>query len=323
MTCRRGLLAAALVPLAAPRQAHAQDNWPSRPIRVINPWTPGGPADLVARPIIAKMAEALGQPVVLENRPGANGTIGAEFVARAAPDGYTLLFSQVGPIAIAPAIQARLPYDPLRDFSPITRVVSAPTVLVVRSDHTIRSVPDLIALARGRPGALSYGSVGPASTTHLAGEMLAAMANIQMLHVPYQGAAPVATDLLGGRIDFCFLNVSGVMGHIEGGRMRGIAVSTLTRSGVLPDLPTVHDTLPGFEVNSWYGVMAPANTPPPIVARLHREVLAAIRAPDVERHLRQNGLEPDGSTPAQHAEQIREDLRRWTDLARRIGLRQE
>ena len=161
MTRRRGLLAAGLPLLAAPRLARAQDNWPSRPIRMINPWTPGGPADLVARPIIAKMAEALGQPVVLENRPGANGTIGAEFVARATPDGYTLLFSQVGPIAIAPAIQARLPYDPLRDFSPITRVVSAPTVLVVRSDHAIRRVADLIARARARPGALSYGSVGP------------------------------------------------------------------------------------------------------------------------------------------------------------------
>jgi tripartite-type tricarboxylate transporter receptor subunit TctC len=322
MTHRRTLLLAPLA-LAAPRVLHAQENWPNRPIRVVNPWTPGGPADLVARPILAKMSEALGQPMVLENRPGANGTIGAEHVARAAPDGYTLLFSQAGPNALAPATNPRLPYDPIRDFSPITRLVSAPLVLFVRSDSPIRSVPDLIAAARARPGALSYGSVGPGSTTHLAAEMIAQMANVQMLHVPYQGAAPVATDVLGGRLDFAFLNVSGVTGHIQGGRVRGLAVTTLTPSPALPDLPTMHATLPGFEVNSWYGLMGPANLAAPIVDRLYREATAALRAPDVDGFLRQNGLGPDGSSPQQYAEQLRTDIARWTDLARRAGLRRE
>lgn len=322
MTHRRTLLLAAAT-LAAPRAPRAQDGWPNRPIRVINPWTPGGPADLVARPILAKMSEALGQPMVLENRPGANGTIGAEFVARAAPDGYTLLFSQAGPNALAPATNPRLPFDPIRDFSPITRLVSAPLVLFVRSDSPIRSVPDLIAAARARPGALSYGSVGPGSTTHLAAEMIAQMADVQMLHVPYQGAAPVATDVLGGRLDFAFLNVSGVTGHIQGGRVRGLAVTTLTPSAALPDLPTMHATLPGFEVNSWYGLMGPANLPAPIVERLYREATAALRAPDVDSFLRQNGLGPDGSSPQQYTEQLRTDIARWTDLARRAGLRRE
>ena len=320
MIARRALLCATL---AAPHAAGAQDNWPARPIRVINPWTPGGPADLVARPILAKMSEALGQPMVLENRPGANGSIGAEYVARAAPDGYTILMSQAGPNALAPATNPRLGYDPIRDFTPITRLVSAPLVLFVRSDSPIRSVSDLIAAARARPGALSYGSVGPGSTTHLAGELLAQLADVQLLHVPYQGAAPVATDVLGGRLDFAFLNISGVTGHIEGGRVRGLAVTTLTPSGVLPDLPTMAATLPGFEMNSWYGLMGPAHLPPAIVDRLYRAAVVALRAPDVDRLLRQNGLEPDGSSPQVHAEQLRTDIERWTVLARRAGLRQE
>jgi len=322
MTHRRSLLLASAA-LAASRVVRAQDNWPARPIRVINPWTPGGPADLVARPILAKMTEALGQPMVLENRPGANGTIGADYVARAAPDGYTLLFSQAGPNALAPSTNPRLGYDPIRDFTPITRLVSAPLVLFVRADSPIRSVPDLIAAARARPGALTYGSVGPGSTTHLAAELLAQLADVQLLHVPYQGAAPVATDVLGGRLDFAFLNVSGVTGHIEGGRVRGLAVTTLTPSGVLPALPTLASILPGFEMNSWYGLMGPAHLPAPIVERLYREAVAALRAPDVDRFLRQNGLEPDGSSPQQHAAQLRADIERWTTLARRAGLRQD
>lgn len=322
MTHRRTLVFSAAAVVAA-RSARAQDNWPARAIRVINPWTPGGPADLVARPILAKMSEALGQPMVLENRPGANGTIGAEYVARAAPDGYMLLFSQAGPNALAPSTNPRLSYDAIRDFTPITRLVSAPLVLFVRSDSPFRSVQDVIAAARARPGAVTYGSVGPGSTVHLAGELLAQLANVQLLHVPYQGAAPVATDVLGGRLDFAFLNVSGVTSHVEGGRVRALGVTTLTPSGVLPGVPTLASILPGFEMNSWYGLMGPAHLPAPITDRLYREAVAALRAPDVDRLLRQNGLEPDGSTPQEYAQQLRADIERWTPLARRAGLRQD
>jgi tripartite-type tricarboxylate transporter receptor subunit TctC len=313
------LLAAAAM-LAASRGAVAQAAWPTRPIRLVNPWTPGGPADAVARPVAQKLSESLGQPVVMENRPGANGTIGGNLVARAAPDGYTLFFSHVGPIAISPNFSTNVPFDPVRDFAPITQLVSGPIVLVVRPDVPANTVPELLALARAQPGALSYGSVGPASTTHLAGEMLAMMGNVQLLHVPYQGAAPVVTDLLGGRLHFAFLNFAGALAQMEAGRLRAIAVSTERRSGALPNLPTVAETLPGFEVNSWYGLMAPAQTPPAIVERLYRETAAALRTPDVAALLRGQGFDIEATTPAEYAVKIASDLQRWGALARATGI---
>jgi tripartite-type tricarboxylate transporter receptor subunit TctC len=307
--------------LSLPRLARAQPAWPSRPIRLINPWTPGGPADVVARPVAQKLSESLGQPVVMENRPGANGTIGAAAVARAAPDGYTLFFSHVGPIAISPNFSASVPFDPVRDFAPVTQLVSGPIVLVVRPDVPANSVAELLALARAQPGALSYGSVGPASTTHLAGEMLAMMGGVQLLHVPYQGAAPVVTDLLGGRLHFAFINFAGAVAQMQAGTLRAIAVSTERRSSGLPNLPTVAETLPGFEVNSWYGVMAPANTPAAIVDRLHRDIAAALRAPDLAAALRAQGFDIEATTPAQYAAKIAADLQRWGELARATGIK--
>ena len=317
----RRLLLGAAAALAAPRLATAQPAWPTRPIRLINPWTPGGPADAVARPVAQKLSESLGQPVVMENRPGANGTIGANLVARAAPDGYTLFFSHVGPIAISPNFSSNVPFDPVRDFAPVTQLVSGPIVLVVRPDVAATTVPELLALARAQPGQLSYGSVGPASTTHLAGEMLAMMGQVQLLHVPYQGAAPVVTDLLGGRLHFAFLNFAGAVAQMRAGTLRAIAVSTERRSSSLPELPTVAETLPGFEVNSWYGVMAPAGTPPALVDRLQQEIATALHAADVTALLRGQGFDIEATTPAQYAEKIRSDLRRWGELARATGIR--
>lgn len=316
----RRLLLAAAAALAAPR-AMAQPAWPSRPVRMINPWTPAGPADAIARPLAQRLTEVLGQPVVMENRPGANGTIGMTLVARAPADGYTLFFSHVGPVAISPNFAANLPYDPVRDFAPITQLVSGAIVLVVRPDVPANNVRELIELARRRPGEISYGSVGPASTTHLAGEMLAMMGNVQMLHVPYQGSAPVVTDLLGGRLHFAFINMAGVLPQIEARTVRALAVSTERRSTRLPELPTVAETLPGFEVNSWYGMMAPANTPAPIIERLHRECVAALRSPEMSTQLRNQGLDLEGTTPEQYGQKIRDDLRRWGDLARATGIR--
>lgn len=316
---RRALLAA--VAALVTTRAEAQAAWPTRPVRMINPWTPGGPADAVARPLTQKLSEALGQPVVMENRPGANGTIGMGLVARAAPDGYTLFFSHVGPVAISPNFSSNLPYDPVRDFAPVTQLVSGPIVLVVRNDVPANSVAELLALARAQPGALSYGSVGPASTTHLAGEMLAMMGGVQMLHVPYQGSAPVVTDLLGGRLHFAFINVAGVMPQVEAGRLRALAVSTERRSSRFPNLPAVAETLPGFEVNSWYGLMVPAGTPPAIIERLHRESVTALRSPEVTAQLNNQGLDIEGTTPEQYAQKIRDDLRRWGELARATGIR--
>jgi tripartite-type tricarboxylate transporter receptor subunit TctC len=313
------LFGGAAMALAAP--ALAQGAWPTRPIRMINPWAPGGPADTVGRPLANKLSESLGQPVVMENRPGANGTIGMAAVARAAPDGYTLFFSHVGPVAISPHFGPDLPYDSVRDFAPITQLVSGPIVLVVRPDVEARTVPELLALARANPGQISYGSVGPASTTHLAGEMLAMMGGVKMLHVPYPGAAPVVTDLLGGRLHFAFLNFSGALAQMQAGKLRAIAVSTDQRAAKLPDLPTVAETLPGFEVNSWYGLMAPAHTPKPIVDRLSQESRTAMNASDLKAALEAQGFGIVASTPEEYGQKIRDDLKRWGDLARATGLK--
>jgi len=315
----RSIVAALTMALLAAAGAHAEE-WPSKPIHVVNPWPPGGPADLVARPIMEKLAAALGQPVVLDNKPGANGTIGAAAVAKAAPDGYTQLFSHVGPIAISPALQPQMAYDPVKDLAAITQFVSGPTVLVVRPDLPVKSVPDLIAYAKANPGKVTYGSVGQGSTTHLAGEMLHLMAGIDIVHVPYKGAAPVVTDLLGGQIDIAFINISGAIPQMQAGKLRGLAVTTLKRSSVLPDLPTVDETLPGFEVNSWYGFMAPAGTPRPILDRLYAECARILKMPDIVERLKAGGLDPEGTTPEQHQAKIKDDIARWAKLVKETGV---
>ena len=294
--------------------------YPDKPITVINPWTSGGPADTVARPVLQKLSERLGQPVIMENKPGANGAIGSAFVARAAPDGYTLLFSHVGPITISPAVQKDMPYDSLRDFKPITQIVSAPTVLLVRPSLPIHNLKELVDYARANPGKLSYGSVGPGSTTHLAGEILSTMADIKLLHVPYKGAAPVVNDMLGGSIDMSFLNIAGAISYIKSGQLRAIGVTTLKRSPLLPDLPAIAETYPGFEVNSWYGLMAPARTPDDIVVMLQKQVAEIIRSPDIVELFARNGLTPEGTTPAQYTGQIKTDLARWRNVVQTSGL---
>jgi len=313
-------LATALFISAFSSAALANSQYPQQPITVINPWTAGGPADTVARPIIQKLSTFLKQPVVLENKAGANGTIGANSVAQAKPDGYTLLFSHVGPITISPAVSKELPYDPVKDFEPITQVVSAPTVLVVRPDLPVKTIDELVEYARKNPGKVSYGSVGPGSTTHLAGEILAKSAGVDLLHIPYKGAAPVITDLLGGRIDMAFLNIAGVIPLLEANRVRGIGVSTLKRSALLPDLPAIAETYPGFEVNSWYGFMAPRGTPKPIIDLLHENIVRTLSEPEIVEMLNRNGLAPEGTTPEQYAEQIQRDLARWKAVAKDAGL---
>lgn len=298
-------------------------DYPTRTITVINPWTAGGPADTVARPILQKLSEVLKQPVVLENKAGANGVIGANYVARATPDGYTLLFSHVGPITISPAVQKDMPYDSIRDFAPITLIVSAPTVLVVRPDLPIHNLKEFIEYARANPGKLSYGSVGIGSTTHLAGEILATMADVKMLHVPYKGAAPVMNDLLGGQINCTFLNIAALLPYIKSGQVRAIGVSTLKRSPLLPELPAIAETYPGFEVNSWYGMMAPAKTPTHIVELLQKEVAKILQLPEIIQSLQASGLSPEGTTPAQYATQIQTDLKRWQTAVAKAGIEKQ
>ena len=309
----RMLLAVAGV--IAATSAFAQQ-YPSKPVHLINPWTPAGPAELLTRIVGTKMQESLGQPFIIENKPGANGTIGATFVAKSAPDGYTILFSHVGPMAISPAVVEKMPYDTLKDFEPITQVASGALVLLVRNDIPITNLKELVDYGKANQGKMSCGSVGPASTSHLACELFHILGGVQTIHVPYKGSAPVITDMLGGQISIAFLNIAGAMPQMRANQIRPVAVTTLKRSGVLPDLPAMNESMPGFEVNSWYGMMAPAGTPKAIVQLLQREVAKALKQPDVAAKLKEFGLDPVGNTPEEHAAQLRADLERWAKVAK-------
>jgi len=282
--------------------------WPAKPVRVIIPWPPGGPAEALSRAVLTKVTEVVGQPFILEARPGANGEIGTALVAKAAPDGYTILMSHLGPTAISPGLRKDLPYDPLKDFEPITQIISGPTLLVVRSGLAIHSVKELIAYAKANPGKLSYASVGIGSTTHLAGEMLNVAAGIDTLHVPYKGSTPAITDMMGQRVDFAFFGISGSIQQAKAGQIRMLAISTLKRSPFFPEVPAVAETVPGFELNSWYGYMAPAGTPKAIVNRMYQEVAAAVKKPDIVEWMKQNGLDPVASTPEEYGAHIRTEL---------------
>jgi tripartite-type tricarboxylate transporter receptor subunit TctC len=294
--------------------AGSAQQYPTKPIRVISPWAPGGPAEALGRVVTAKMAEALGQPIVIESRGGANGEIGTASVAKSAPDGYTILLSHLGPTAISPALKKDLPYDPVKDFEPISQVVAGPTLLVVRNDLPVKSVKELVDYAKANPGKLSYGSVGIGSTTHLAGEMLNQAAGLETVHVPYKGSTPILVDLMGGRLAFAFVGISGSLQQARAGQIRAIAISTLTRSPSAPDIPAVAETLPGFELNSWYGMMVPAGTPKPIVARLNHELVRTLRMPDVVEWMKQNGLDPAPTTPEEHAAYIKAEIAKWAKI---------
>jgi len=315
MPTRIARMLAAAIAVAIAGSAAAQP-YPNKPVKLINPWTPAGPAELLARIVGTKLQESLGQPFIIESKPGANGTIGATFVAKAPPDGYTILFSHVGPMAISPAVVDKMPYDTLKDFEPITAVAAGALVLVVRNDIPAKNLKELIAYGKANPTKLTCGSVGPASTTHFACELLNLMGGISTIHIPYKGSAPVIQDMLGGQISLAFINIAGVKPQIDAKQLRPLGVTTLKRSGALPDVPTMSEVLPGFEVNSWYGMMAPAGTPKEIVHLLQRETAKALKLPDVADRLRQFGLDPVGSTPEEHAAQLRSDLERWAKVAK-------
>ncbi len=302
--------------------AHGQA-WPTKPIRLVSPWSPGGPAEALARVVTTKMSEALGQPFVIDSRGGANGTIGAAIVAKAAPDGYTVLFSHLGPMAIAPALMKETPYDSLRDFEAVTQVVSGPTLLVVRNDVPARNLKELIDHAKANPGKLAYGSVGIGSTTHLAGEMLSMSAGLDLIHVPYKGSTPILVDMMGGQIALAFIGISGVIQQAQAGKVRALAISTLQRSPNFPDIPAVSETLPGFELNSWYGIMVPAGTPRAIVSRLHHETAVALKKPDVLEWLKQNGLDARGTSPEEHAIYLKAELVKWAGIVKAAKVRTE
>ena len=296
--------------------AASAQNWPDKAIRFVNPFAPGGFGDGVARPMFEQLGQALGQPIIVESQAGANGSLASNVVAKAAPDGYTLLIGNLGPIAINPTLYPDTTADPLKVFSPIMQLVSGPLVLLVHPDFPAKSLTELIAYAKANPGKLTYGSVGAGSTTHFAGELLKMQSHIDILQVPFRGAAPAIINLLGRQIDMAFVNISIAKPHIDSGKLRALAVTTLNRASILPDVPAVAEVLPGYEVNPWWGLLAPINTPPKIIDRIQTELARILKDPAIADRLRQNGLEPEPSTPNEFAARIASEIKKWREVIR-------
>jgi tripartite-type tricarboxylate transporter receptor subunit TctC len=308
--------------LAVSNVAFAQ-SWPSRPVRIIVPYSPGGGIDTVARMLAQKLAEQLGATFLVENRPGAAGVLGAELVSRSAPDGYTLLASSTE-FAINPSIRAKLPYDPLKDFTHISQLASVQFILASHPAVPVRSVRDLVALARVRPGQLTYGSSGTGAGPHLAGELFQSMAGIRWAHVPYKGAAPASTAAISGEIDFVFGATIGLLGNVQSGKLRAIGVTGRTRFTKLPDVPTVAESgVPGYSATGWYGYYAPANISQDLARRLYAEAARALGAPDVREKLARSGNEYVMSLPDEFTAFIRTEIAKWTKLVKETNIRIE
>jgi tripartite-type tricarboxylate transporter receptor subunit TctC len=319
-TGRRRLLLGglALAPLGA---AAAETAWPQRPIRMIVPFPPGGPTDIVARVLAERMSRLLGQPLVVENRPGANGNIGNEAAAKAEPDGYTVLYN-TSSIALSPALYARLPYDALRDLAPVVLTATTPLVLAVNAAMPVQDVAGFVAHLRDRPGQLSYGSAGNGNVTHLAAFMLLRGQGLQAVHVPYRGSAPALLDTAAGRVQFLTDTVNSALPLIRDGRLRALAVTSPRRIAPLPDVPTLAETImPGFEVGAWQGMMVPARTPPAVIERLNAAAMTALADADVRARLAEQGTEPLGGSPADYGRTLQAETARWGQVIAESGVR--
>jgi tripartite-type tricarboxylate transporter receptor subunit TctC len=305
--------------LAAHGAANAADAYPTKPVRVVVPFAPGGINDVLARILSQKLTENLGATIVIDNRGGAGGTLGSNIVAHASPDGYTLLFSSSSTIAVSPSMYSNLPYDPVKDFSAIAQVASVGSVLVVHPSIPANSVKELIAYAKANPGKLNYGSAGAGASQHLASELFKTMAGINMVHVPYKGGGPAMADLLGGQISLMIELLPTALPQIKGGKIRALAVSTPKRSPVLPDLPTIAETLPGYDLTIWTGILAPGGTPKEIVQRLSSAVLTVLKSPEMRERLASQGAEPVGDTPEQFSAYIKKEIERWAVVVKASG----
>ena len=305
------LLMGAMLAAISPRLASAE-TYPARPIHLVVPFPPGGPADIVARPLAERLSAALGQPVVVLNKAGASGAIGAAFVAKADPDGYTLLLGTSNELTMSPGLYAKLPYDPIHDFAPVSTVILFPNVLVVNKDLPVHSARDLVALTRAKPGRINYGTSGTGSTNHLTGELYRVETKVDINYVPYRGGAPAMNDLMGGRIQAMFATMPSCTGLIKGGAIRALMVTDTKRWDALPDVPSAEEAgLPDVQVISFNGVVAPAGTPAPIIKRLHDEVVKIMNTPEMkERMAAQVGV-VSTSTPEQFAEMLRTDFEKW------------
>jgi tripartite-type tricarboxylate transporter receptor subunit TctC len=311
----------AVVPLAAVSLATPlfAQSYPAKPIRLVLPYPPGGGTDIIARPLAQLISASLGQQMVIENRGGAGGNIGMDAVAKAAPDGYTLVFAITAQLAVNPSLYPKLPYDLIRDFTPISLIGMAPYLLVVHPALPVRSVRELVALARAKPDELRYGSAGNGSGSHLAGEMLNSLARVKTMHIPYKGGAPAMTDLVAGQLQLSYLTYTSTSGFIRAGRLRALGVTTAKRSPALPDLPAISETVPGYDSAVWYGALAPAGTPADIIARLNREFIAALKNNELRQRLIPDAFEPLGTTPEYFGDYMKSEIARWAKLVKATG----
>jgi tripartite-type tricarboxylate transporter receptor subunit TctC len=317
MKLRHRLLLAALLACAGPAAAQG---YPSRPIHIIAPFPAGGGYDFLSRLIGAEMAKSLGQPVVVDNKSGANGNIGTDAAAKSAPDGYTLLMGGNSPLALNVGLYSKLPYDPVRDFEPISRVATQPNLLAAHPSVPVKSVAELVQYARANPGKLTYGSNGNGSPQHLAAELLKRMAGIDIVHVPYKGAAPMAAALLAGEVSLSFNIILLPLPHVQSGRLTGLAVASAKRSPLAPNLATMSELGYPIDIDTWYGLLAPAGTPKEIVARLNAETVRILSLPELKERTRSQGIELGASTPEEFAAFLKADIARWTQAIREMRI---
>jgi len=324
MNCRTfAILTTVALAALGPSQLLAQA-YPTKPVRLVVPFPPGGSTDIVARILAQKLGERIGQPVLVENRGGAGGTIGTDAVAKASPDGYVLGFASTSTHAVAPAVYAKLPYDAVKDFAPISLVAVTPYLLVVNPKVEVKTLKEFVAYVKPRPGKFNYASAGTGSTTHLAMEMLKSSAGLFILHIPYNGNGPAGTAVIAGDVEFLFGSLPALLPHAKSGRVRPIAVGTPKRSPSLPDVPTVAESgFPGFDASLWLAVMAPAGTPAAVISRLNKEIVAVVRSPDAADALNKAGAEPVTSTPAELASMVRDGVKKYAATVKRAGVKLE
>ena len=293
-------------------------SYPIKPIRIIVGYPAGGPTDMIARTVAQKLSPALGQQVIVDNRPGASGMIGAELAVKAPPDGYTLLTVPIT-YAVTPSVFPKMPYDAEKDLAPVALVAAAPFILVVHPTLPVKTVKDLIALAKSRPGQINYASASAGGMPHLAGELFNIMAGVKLTHIPYKGAAPATIDLLAGQVSLMFNNMLSAMPHVKSGKLRAVAVTSAKRSSAVPELPTVAETIPGFEASGWYGAFAPAATPREIIAKLNGEINRLMRQPDVAQRLAGDGVEAVTMTPAEFGTYLHSEIVKWGKVVKISG----
>ncbi|HZN24267.1 MAG TPA: tripartite tricarboxylate transporter substrate binding protein [Burkholderiales bacterium] len=302
----------------------AEIAYPSRPIRIVDPFPPGGPSDIVARSISPRLGEALGQTVVVDNRGGAAGVVGCEIVAKAAPDGHTLLLGPSGALTIQPTLSSKLPYDPRRDFEPVTQLTSGPQVIAVNPSVPARSIPELIALAKAKPGQLNYASGGAGTANHLAAEVFKLASVVNIVHVPYKGTGPALASVISGETQMIISSLLPALPHVKSGKLRALAVTSTSRSAAVPDVPTAAESgLPKFETSSWHGILVPARTPRAIVTRLHDEVVKVLNLPDVRERLTAQGLNVVASTPQAFAGHIKSETEKYARVIKQVGIKPE